>query len=567
MKLRLALGACLPLALTACGGSDGPEQKDIQPLPEIVYEFSSGDLDVEPSMAGAIPAGVYQFTMQSSAPDPDAPEPDPDATEPDLSGEDKAGVAIISPSGRITYVTTNENAVARIKVTAGEQFNAELQSTAERGYYGLAEDEQAAEGQTWQIKGGRDRLEEAGAAKISGTIIDTVDGSLIDIFRMVRNNDISDELIDLNSTAATYRDSADSGITTTLTVAADGGLAGSDTTGCQYTGTVLTPDPGVNVLEAKYEVSSCGPNTNISADKRNGKFYALGYVNTDEHKLTLFGSSDAIAIRFTGTDIDTPPPETPQEIDFVGSNLETNSQVESTFNPGIYSFAEIVIPVPAPVPDADPDADPDAGAEATESGFAILSPTGRLAINTDKRFIYSQIRVSETLTFTADSYDYERDPDNAAENPAATIFGAPEIGNTPFSIVGSLIAEDGTLANRYRLTREEALSAENNTPSSLAGSYTSQWSAGITTTVTMGSEGTFSGSDTTGCNYNGEFIVPDQTLNIIEARFEATGCTASFSATGEERNGTYNALGMIHDGSLRLMMTNGNYSFGFEENL
>jgi len=62
----------------------------------------------------------------------------------------------------------------------------------------------------------------------------------------------------LDSAAGTYTRSDSSGYAMSMTISANGQLSGSDSRGCQFTGTVHVPDPAHNLFRMETEVSSCG---------------------------------------------------------------------------------------------------------------------------------------------------------------------------------------------------------------------------------------------------------------------------------------------------------------------
>lgn len=561
MKYRLTLSICLPLLLTACGDNDGPEDAELNPLPEPVYEFISGDMETEPSLAGTIKRGVYQFaTVEDSEGSGSSPE------------EAQAGVALIGASGRIIYAKGSETGNTRIKMSEQGRFKAPVNISDKDGLYPTEDTVVGDDGETRQagfvMKG---QTEPAGteASMLTGTV-EQIEGQLVEIYSMTRENGISNREINLDSVAGTYKQSVnDAGVATTIQVTANGALSGSDNTGCQYSGEIVIPETDVNTLEAKYELTSCGASANLSGAERNGSYHGLGYTDLDAGMLTLFSSSKTAATKFSGVDIDLPTPEGPEQISFVGDNLDTNDQVKSTLNPGIFKYEEIVPPeAEDPMPQEDEGEGEGANDSSPETGTALLSSTGRLVILTDRRALYSHVRLSPTLTFNAASDGGNTNPAKPVEVPAARIFGAPESMNSPFSIIGSLLSEEGGLASRYRMTRQDAESTKQLNTDVLEDSYSSQWSLDITTTLTLAADGGFTGSDSTGCAFNGEYFVPDPDINVFEAKFTADECTATEAATGDERNGDFNALGKLNsDGKLVLIMANGAYLNQFIENL
>ncbi|WP_273208940.1 hypothetical protein [Marinobacter subterrani] len=559
MKLtHMALGACIPLVLVACGSGDGPEKTEIKPLPEP--SFTSGDLRISSSIGNIAPPGIYQFsitsdTSTSASAQSTGQTANVTAAATPQSGQN-TGIALISSSGRMSFATGTRQGIAFIKPGEGERFTADLQNADVADTYKLDPSGEQSVDPNRVIKGQQESSTTTNAVRVAGTIEDATSGTLVSVYDMVRDKSISGKSINLTTLAGTFRETTSSGITTNLTVAGDGTLTGSDTTGCQYAGEIIIPASGVNLVEAKYQVSGCGPSNGLSAAERNGTFFALGYSNAEEGTLTMFGASSLIATRFKGTDVDVLQSKEAAVTGFVNANLTVNDPVVQTLHPGNYDFTEII----------PPPADPTATPKTPETGDAILSPTGRLFIATESRLLRSHVRVSDTLTFTANASESVINQDAAPNYTTSTIFGAPEAENSPFSIIGSLIADTGELGVRYRITRKNTMSDRSVSLASISGSYMTTTAGGITTTFTIGADGSLTGSDTTGCQFLGRLVIPDPTLNIVEARFDATGCTASFNATGEVRNGTFNAIGRITAGSpqgLDLMMDNGSYSTVF----
>lgn len=90
--------------------------------------------------------------------------------------------------------------------------------------------------------------------------------------------------------------------------------------------------------------------------------------------------------------------------------------------------------------------------------------------------------------------------------------------------------------------------------SDIAGTYLQTSLGNLNTEITIALDGQLTGSDTTGCTFIGTVHIPDETVNVIEARFDAGNCGANTEASGEERDQTYNAVGSVSGGVLRLFM-------------
>ena len=98
----------------------------------------------------------------------------------------------------------------------------------------------------------------------------------------------------------------------------------------------------------------------------------------------------------------------------------------------------------------------------------------------------------------------------------------------------------------------------------LSGTYTGTRNPGsITTTLTVNSEGVVTGSDTTGCVFNGAAQITSETVGVFEIQANVANCTATTAASGAERNGEYVGVGDYRPGSpdqLRVV-------FGSEDNV
>lgn len=66
-----------------------------------------------------------------------------------------------------------------------------------------------------------------------------------------------------------------------------------------------------------------------------------------------------------------------------------------------------------------------------------------------------------------------------------------------------------------------------------------------TNTFTIGPDGGVIGSDQRGCNFLGQVVIPDKTINVFELTYDASNCLAApgEEATADDRNGEYTGLG------------------------
>ncbi|MCR8916477.1 hypothetical protein FDP08_19585 [Marinobacter panjinensis] len=90
------------------------------------------------------------------------------------------------------------------------------------------------------------------------------------------------------------------------------------------------------------------------------------------------------------------------------------------------------------------------------------------------------------------------------------------------------------------LARLIDLSNQSISLSILSGSYLS---FDQTTSFTIGSQGGISGSDATGCVFDGEISIRASNINVFDITFDARNCGATSTSSPSERNGRYNGVG------------------------
>lgn len=127
---------------------------------------------------------------------------------------------------------------------------------------------------------------------------------------------------------------------------------------------------------------------------------------------------------------------------------------------------------------------------------------------------------------------------------------------TDFYFDGSWQTQSGTLsgevlsASRARITatapgyeststlvRDDQYSDLGVTLAELGGTYTMDVTGVSRTSVTISADGTITGSDETGCVFNGNVVIPDTQYNVYEVSYTAANCPDS------QRNGQYSGLG------------------------
>ncbi|MCG8519635.1 MAG: hypothetical protein MI794_16730 [Pseudomonadales bacterium] len=85
--------------------------------------------------------------------------------------------------------------------------------------------------------------------------------------------------------------------------------------------------------------------------------------------------------------------------------------------------------------------------------------------------------------------------------------------------------------------RENQFSDSGITMMELSGTYSMSGSIVHTTAVTIAEDGTLTGSDETGCVFNGSTTIPETQYNVFELIFEASNCSDAL------RNGRFAGLG------------------------
>lgn len=130
---------------------------------------------------------------------------------------------------------------------------------------------------------------------------------------------------------------------------------------------------------------------------------------------------------------------------------------------------------------------------------------------------------------------------------AANLFYTDQWNRAEGSLNG--IVEDAqslsyTISGDYNanavLARLVDLSNESISLSILSGSYLS---FDQTTSFTIGSQGGVSGSDSTGCVFDGEISIQASNVNVFDITFDASNCGATSTSSASERNGRYNGVG------------------------
>ena len=524
-RLPLCFAISALTFLTACGGAS-EEATDLQPTeapPEprvfLSYEFSQDDSLVADGATGLF---SYQPTNVNG--------------DPEVIG---SGIAMVSPTGRMMIATDSLVAFSRIEHN-GRSFTGDLVNVDFTKTDGTS---------LMTIYGQRDTVSGANpATNIVGTFEDE-SGQLAKTYWLVNQEDPT-VISDLTDLAATYRFSEANGIVTAITIDGGGMLTGSDTTGCTFTGEIFAPVSGSNLLEAWYEATGCGSTATVLGQQRDGEYNALGYYNAELYTLALFGSNQSVVSRYVGIDVNAPEPEPEPEPDpdadaeaFVYDDFTVEPSVAARLPAGFYTYTDL------PLGDID-------GNDEPESGEAFISSTGRVYVATAMRRFFSRGQVSETNTYV-DTVTQAQVDQSVQVDPVETVRLVPSFDAGEPVVLGSLEDAEGRLRVRFKMAQDELSSMPENgtlTFSDIAGTYLQTSLGNLNTEITIALDGQLTGSDTTGCSFFGTVYIPDPAVNVIEARFDAGNCGANTEASGEERNQTYNAVGSVSGGTLRLFM-------------
>lgn len=81
---------------------------------------------------------------------------------------------------------------------------------------------------------------------------------------------------------------------TSVTILADGTIAGSDETGCAFNGSVAIPDTQYNIYEVSYTAANC------REPQRNGQYSGLGAYDPDLVEIQFAGANGEVAAFFIG---------------------------------------------------------------------------------------------------------------------------------------------------------------------------------------------------------------------------------------------------------------------------
>ncbi|MDX1561211.1 MAG: hypothetical protein R3193_20045 [Marinobacter sp.] len=114
---------------------------------------------------------------------------------------------------------------------------------------------------------------------------------------LVRLVDLSNEPISLSILSKSYL-SLDQ--TTSFTIGSQGGLSGSDSTGCVFDGEVNIQASNVNVFDVTFEATNCGANSTSSPSERNGRYNGVGSYDSTNSRISFMSANSTVILPFQG---------------------------------------------------------------------------------------------------------------------------------------------------------------------------------------------------------------------------------------------------------------------------
>ncbi|ROT93634.1 hypothetical protein EB809_20200 [Marinobacter sp. R17] len=236
--------------LAACGGGGGDSS-------------SEGPTSAKANSSADLPPGAYYTVINY-----------------DSGGSDEA-VTFLSSSGKfVTAVDSPDITIGTLKFGSDNS----ITGTGTDVFYTTS----------WETSSGS--VSGSIQAKGNATLTATAPGYESTV-TLEREDDYSDRGVTLAEVSDTYSMTA-SGSTTTITIAADGSLTGSDTSGCVYNGQLTIPDTDYNVFEVSFKASNCGGS---DGELRNGQYSGLGAYDPEKDEVQFLGSDGEVAAAFLGT--------------------------------------------------------------------------------------------------------------------------------------------------------------------------------------------------------------------------------------------------------------------------
>lgn len=498
----LIIASSLTVLLAGCGGSDSPEKtpvpEDAEPEPKPLRLFENGPFPVAGlAETGPVTPGRYFYSPRGET-------------------GSTAGFALVSGSGRTLVSTGTGDYFARIDPDNNGTFEDLI--TQNDG-----------NSRTLNLTG---TLNPSNANDVNIAVIEPDSGASMEsgtlTLQTPSGNTNAAEL------PATYRrlegDQGEvPGNIWDITLSADGTMSGSDQSLCQINGAYEAAPGTTHLYETEFKASGCVALDGVGAADRNGTY--KGLILHDRDMIEMFATNGANDLVIRARDTESPFADVEFRSEFTLDDYQINNSVLNTIDTGLYAYQEIAT-------------DTETAPEDLETGRAIISPTGRVVIQTQENF---QIRTRIDGFDTRGTLDDQID--NLVDNATLRITGVvnSEPG-APMKVLGN-IESDGTFAARFELTEmEPANGVSPVTLADLTGTYSDVDPVGqFTTTITIASDGTLTGGDEA-CIFNGKAVALDSVATpVFEARFTAAQCAARPGVPAEMRNGTFNLIGVLED--------------------
>lgn len=109
--------------------------------------------------------------------------------------------------------------------------------------------------------------------------------------------DLSNESITLNILSGSYLSSDQ---TTSFTIDSQGGVSGSDSTGCVFDGEVSIQSASINVFDVTFEATNCGGSSISSPSERNGRYIGVGSYNSSDLRVSFMSANNTVLLPFQG---------------------------------------------------------------------------------------------------------------------------------------------------------------------------------------------------------------------------------------------------------------------------
>lgn len=174
---------------------------------------------------------------------------------------------------------------------------------------------------------------------------------------------------------------------------------------------------------------------------------------------------------------------------------------------------------------------------STKEGISLLSPTGNFVVNLDRNsYSFGTLGFSDAGNISGQIVEY-------ILNSTWSLTSATLSGEVRSAESADLRAKSSEVTSNSVLQRNPELSDLGVTLDNLSGIFMSDTEN--TNTFTIGTDGGVIGSDQRGCNFRGQVVIPDKTINVFELTYDASNCPAAPNegATADDRNGEYTGLG------------------------